>query len=166
MDLDKSLLEDIQLVPEKLSIIIEKYESKIQKIITDAKLLKNELEAKYEVKIAELMRTMEQLKDTLEGDRLVHEELLIEVNSKCIDLENQLAALQEKYDACKAESVELATELAANKELAQSYKSQYEAVNAELEIAVADRSASEKALSECRDTLSSLRDQLNAVLVE
>ncbi len=166
MDIDKSLLEDIQLVPEKLSIIIEKYESKIQKIITEAKILKNELEAKYEIKIAELMRTMEQLKDTLEGDKLVHEELLIEVNGKCIDLENKLADLQQKFDESIARANGLAAELLENKELALSYKSRYEAVNSELEMVSSDKAQVDLALAECRETLSSLREQLNTLISE
>lgn len=166
MDIDKSLLEDIQLVPEKFSMIIEKYEAKIQKIMTEGKILKNELEAKYEVKIAELMRAMEQLKDTLEGDHLVHEELLVEVNSKCVDLENKLADLQIKFDESTAQASELAAELAENKELALSYKSRYEAVNSELEVTVSDKAQIESALAECRDTLSSLREQLNGLIAE
>ena len=161
---DKSFLEDISLVPEKLSVLIEKYESKIQKLITEAKIAKNEIESKYEIKIAELKRSLEQIKDTFEGDKLVHEELLTELNAKCVELEDSLNAALKKSAELEESLAEVQAALVSEKDLSLSYKSQFEGVAADLANTTLEKETLEVDLDHCRLTLGETRASLNSLL--
>ena len=164
--IDKSFLEDISLVPEKLSALIEKYESKIQKIITEAKIAKNEIESKYEIKIAELKRSLEQIKDTLEGDTLVHEELLTELNAKCVDLEDSLNDALKKLAEMEERLFETEAALVSEKDLSLSYKTQFEGVAADLAATTLEKETLQVELDHCRLTLGETRTSLNSLLTQ
>lgn len=96
MDSDKDIIDFLGNVPDVVSSVISKYEKMLQEIQASGKLKLHELETFYEKKIEDLNRILKQTIDSLEGDKLVREELLVELQQK-------LNELQELYDSKMAE---------------------------------------------------------------
>lgn len=163
---EKSLLDSIQILPEQMSQLIERYEAKIQKLINDAKIAKNEIEAKYEVRVAELMRAVEQIKETLEGEKLINEELLTELNSKCVSLEEALNLAKEELSEINSEFEKTKQDLASEKDLCLGYKAQVDSLSSTLDATILEKQTFEQELDSCRETLSQTRENVNNLLLE